>query len=107
MKYYKYLYLGEGLENKKEKLKEKLDSRHFLPGIQLIVLSQGKEDQLEIFSANLLLQKNLSKDSLFVVGITKDFGEALEIVEGILHTVYNETGGTDMRSYILKKEQDD
>ena len=37
------------------------------------------------------------------MGLTKDFEDALEIVEGITQEVYNETKGADIRSYILKR----
>lgn len=107
MKYYRYLYMSEGLEEKKKKIIKRLESHRLLPGIQLITLTRTEKDQLEIFSADLLLQRDYPKEDLFVAGITASFDEALEMVEEILQEVYNETGGTDIRSYILKKEQED
>ena len=41
-----------------------------------------------------------------MVGITKGYEEALELVEQITKEVYNETKGADIRSYILNKEQE-
>ena len=64
MRYYKHLYLTEGLEKKKEKIIRKL-----------------------------------------VVGITKGYDEAVELVEQIVQEVYDQTGTCDIRSYILEKEQ--
>lgn len=106
MKYYRYLYLEEGLEKKKEKVISRLESGKFQFGIHLITLSGSKDNHLEIFSASLLLQRDYPKQDYFVVGIAKDYEGALEIVEEIVKNVYNETKGADIRSYILKKERE-
>ena len=42
---------------------------------------------------------------LYVVGITKGYEEAVELVEQIVQEVYDQTGGCNIRSYILEKEQ--
>lgn len=106
MKYYRYLYLEEGLEKKKEKVMQKLENRKFQFGIHLIVLSQIGDNQLEIINAAQLLQRDYPDEDYFVVGIAKDYEGALEIVEEIVKTVYNETKGADIRSYILSKERE-
>lgn len=106
MKYYRYLYLEEGLEKKKEKVMQKLENRKFQFDIHLIVLSQIGDNQLEIINAAQLLQRDYPDEDYFVVGIAKDYEGALEIVEEIVKTVYNETKGADIRSYILSKERE-
>ena len=78
MRYYKHLYLTEGLEKKKEKIIRKLEA--------------GK-------------QPAFPEQELFVVGITKGYDEAVELVEQIVQEVYDQTGTCDIRSYILEKEQ--
>lgn len=104
MKYYKYLYLEEGLEKKRDKIIKKIENEKFQFGIHLIVLSESGNNHLEIFNTNLLLQKNYPKEEYFVVGIAKDYDGALEMVEQIVQEVYNETKGAEIRSYILNKE---
>lgn len=106
MKYYRYLYLEEGLEKKKEKVMQKLENRKFQFGIHLIVLPKIGDNQLEIINAAQLLQRDYPDEDYFVVGIAKDYEGALEIVEEIVKTVYNETKGADIRSYILSKERE-
>ena len=44
---------------------------------------------------------------LFVVGFAKGYDTAIELVEEITRTVYNETRGADIRSYILEKEREE
>ncbi|MGN1166739.1 MAG: hypothetical protein ACI4S2_09985 [Lachnospiraceae bacterium] len=106
MKYYKYMYIQEGLEKKKEKIIYKLENGKPQFEIHLIILSVSGNNHLEIINSNLLLQKNYPQEDYFVVGITKGYDEALEMVEEIVREVYNETKGADIRSYILNKEQE-
>lgn len=107
MKYYKYLYLSDGLKKKKDKVIRKLEQRKFQLDIHLIVLSEGSQNQLEIYHSLLFLQSSYPSRDFFVVGITKGYEEALELVEEITREVYNETRGADIRSYILKREQEE
>ena len=84
MRYYKHLYLTEGLEKKKEKIIRKLESGKLQPSVHVITLAISEKNQLEI---------------------TKGYEEAVELVEQIVQEVYEQTGGCDIRSYILEKEQ--
>lgn len=107
MRYYKHLYLAEGLEKKKKKIIEKLEKNKFQVSIHLIVLAGNETNHLEILNSVLLLQPDYPKENLFVAGITKSYDEALELVEKITQEVYDNTKGTDIRKYILEKEQED
>lgn len=107
MRYYRHIYLAEGLEKKKDKIIKKLENNKFQVSIHLIVLPQNEKNHLEIINSVLLLQPDFPKEDYFVVGISKSYDDALELVEKITEEVYHETKGTDIRSYILKKEQED
>lgn len=107
MRYYKHLYMGESLKKKKRKILKKLEKRKLLPGVYLIVLCETEKNQLEIFDFNQTLQRHYPRKDYFVAGIAKGFDEAAEILEEIVKSVYNETEGADIRSYILNKEQED
>ena len=106
MRYYSHLYVGGGIEKKKEKIVRRLETGKLQPGIHLITLPETERTQLEIFNSNLLLQPDFPKIDYFIVGIVKGYEEAVELVEEITKEVYNETKGADIRSYILKKEQE-
>lgn len=106
MHIYKNLYVPEGLEKKKEKLVRKLQKGRRLPGVYLITLASGEQNQLDILPAWMRRQKNYPDELPLLVGMTKDYEDALEMVEEIVQEVYNETKGADVRSYILKKEQE-
>lgn len=107
MRYYKHLYLSEGLEKKKDKVMKKLEQKKFQMDIHLIVLSEDERNQLEIYHSLLFLQPSYPDRDYFVVGIAKGFDEAVDLVEEITQEVYNETRGADIRSYILKREQEE
>ena len=106
MRYYRYLYLSEGLKKKKDRIIAKLEKKKFQMDIYLITLSCNGNSQLEIWNSVLFLQPSFPQTDHFVVGITKGYEEALELVEQITKEVYNETKGADIRSYILNKEQE-
>lgn len=50
MRYYKHLYLTEGLEKKKEKIIRKLEAGKLQPGVHVITLAVSERNQLEILS---------------------------------------------------------
>ncbi|WP_346663698.1 hypothetical protein [uncultured Merdimonas sp.] len=107
MRYYRYLYLPERWEKKKKKIIDRLEKKKFQIPVYLILLPENDKNQLEILNSALLLQPSYPDRDLFVVGIAKGYEEALELVEEIAKEVYNETEGADIRSYILRKEQEE
>lgn len=106
MRYYKHLYLSDALRKKKDKIIKKMETGKILPGIYLVALAVNEVNHLEICSYMMLLQPSYPKENLFVVGITKGYEEAVDLVEEIVQEVYNETKSADIRSYILGKEQE-
>lgn len=107
MRYYKHLYLAEGLAKKKEKIIRKLDANKLQMNIHVIVLAGNEKNQLEIYNSMIFLQPDFPQDDFLVVGIAKGYEDAIEIVEEIVQEVYNETKGADIRSYILEREQEE
>ncbi len=105
MQFYKHLYLQQNIRRQKRRIIRRLNAGKFEPPIHLIVLSKEEGGSLEIINTVFLMQKNYPKDDLFVVGIAVEQEDALVLVEQIVKEVYNETGGTDVRSYILDRER--
>lgn len=106
MRYYRYLYIGEGLEKKKDKVIRRLENRKLQNDIHVVTLASGDKNQLEIYHASQFLQPSFPYEEFFVIGIVKGYEDAIELVEQITQEVYNETKGADIRSYILKREQE-
>ena len=105
MKYYYNLYLDDYVASNKNEIIEKLENNEWQLEVYLIVLSAHIDNQLEIYNSTLLLQKSFRKEELLIVGITKGYNESLEMVEKIMQEVYDNTKGTDMKSYILNNQQ--
>lgn len=107
MKYYRHLYWSEDLEKKKDKILKKLENGKLQLGTFLVVLPKSNKNQLEIIDCKLLFQPSYPSEELFVVAILSSYDEALIYIEYLLKEVYEDTKGTDIRNYILKKEQEE
>ena len=105
MRYYKHLYLAEGIK-KKEKIIRKLEEKKLQMNIHVITLARNEKNQLEIYNSMVFLQPDFPYDDFLVVGLAKGYEDAVEMVEEIVWEVYNKTKGADIRSYILNKEQE-
>lgn len=106
MRYYKHLYLAEGLK-KKEKIIRKLEEKKLQINIHVITLARNEKNQLEIYNSMVFLQPDFPYDDFLVVGLAKGYEDAVEMVEEITQEVYNKTKGADIRSYILEREQEE
>lgn len=106
MKYYHALYMSEELISKKAEILDKFENDKWQIEKYLIVLAKNEKNHLEYFNSVLLLQKSISKDDLFVIGIANGELGALELIEKITQEVYDETKGTDIRNYILQKQKE-
>ena len=106
MRFYKYLYVQESLEKKKDKIINKVKQKKVLLSYNVVTLSSTAKNQLDIYDSKFLFQPGFPTEDLFIVAIVKNHEDAIEFVEKLLKDVYNETKRTDMRSYILEKEQE-
>lgn len=106
MKYYHAIYMEEKLLSEKMEILRKIENDEWQFEKYLIALTKSERNHLEIFHSALLIQKSISKEKLFIVGIAGGYQEALELVEKITREVYDETKGVDIRNYILRKQQE-
>ena len=104
MKYYHDLYLSKSLIRKKEEIINKLENNKWQVSKFLLVLSNNENNHLEFFDSVLLTQNLMPKDELFVIGIADSYVGAVDMVQQITEEVYEKTGGTDIRNYLLSKE---
>lgn len=104
MEFYYQIYFSESLVNKKAKIIRKLKQNKIQPGIYLITLAQGRQNELEFFSILLLQQKIFHPEDLFVVGVASGYEEALELIEEITDDVYQKTKDAKIREYITREQ---
>ena len=106
MKYYYNLYLSDEYQNKKKSVIRKLEKDESPIDQYIIILVKEGENHLEIFNSILLKQSIYNLDELFVVGIADGLFDAYAIVEKITQEVYNETGTTDIKNYLMERQRE-
>ena len=106
VKYYCDLYISRGWQKKKAALKRKLKHKRLFPPFYVVALSQGEQNQVEIFSSLLLRQHVFDHAELFVVGITDGYDNALEYLEQLTKDTFRKTGTADIRRFILERQEE-
>ena len=76
MNWYKKLYLGDNIKKKEKKIIRRVERGKPVGDIYLITLASNPENLLDIFRANMLLQKPLARMCPLIVGIAEGYGEA-------------------------------
>lgn len=100
MKFYKYLYIGDTV-NDPAKVKRKL-KRHVGQLVYVICIAKGA-DQLEIFHSAYLKQKYYRLYPPVIVGIAASYDEAVELVVRITRECLDATGGCNLKEYLKMK----
>lgn len=100
MKFYKYLYIGDNINNP-VKVKWKL-KHHAGTSVYVIAVAAGN-DQLEIYHSAYLKQKYYRYHPPVIVGIAAGYEEAVQLVVKITQECLDETGGCDIKDYLKTK----
>ena len=98
MKYYRYLYTSDSIK-KIEKYKLKLNTHNGFTSMYVILLSDNN-DMLEIMNSIYLKLKYYRKHPKIVIGITKTYDEALDIVINIINESIKKTGSPNVKEYL-------
>ncbi len=105
MKCYYNLYVSDALCSQKEGILNKIKEHKWQFEKYLIALAKSEKNHLEIYNSVLLVQKAISQEDIFLVGIADSYENALELVEKITQEVYDETKETNIRGYILSCQE--
>lgn len=99
MKFYKNLYVGEGIKHP-NRVKWKLRHNAGQFQIYVIALASG-QDQLEIYHCAFLQQKYYKKHPPYIIGIAKGYEDALDIVVEITEAALARYGYPDLKKYLF------
>lgn len=100
--YHHKLYIGESISSGElDKIKKKLQKKPLFCDVFLIAVCRNPHDQLEIFAARELVQKYYITHPVYVVGIAKSHGEAVELVEQIVQECLKARGDCALKEYLL------
>lgn len=100
LKWYKNLYVGDNAKKKKKQLIRKINTGAGVLDTYLITLAANPANQLEIFSANELMQKARRKNCPMIIGICAGYQEALEMVQYLARMTYERTGTGEIRKWL-------
>ncbi len=106
LKLYCDLYVSECWQKKKSEILNKLRSKRLMPCAYVLTLSGGEQNHLEFYPGAFLKQHYFDDRDIFVVGIADGYDECLGMIERIADKVYQETGGADIRTYILDRQRE-
>ena len=100
--FYPKLYLGEGMKSKKtDKIKKMLLENPLFAGVYVLILATNDSNQLEFFDAKQLIQPYYKDNPVQIVGIAKDYVDALELVAQITQECLNARGDCMLKEYLI------
>lgn len=101
VQYAERIYLGPGIENENlDKLKADLKKRPLLTGYYLITPASNSRDQLDIMEAGQLLQPYYRTHPVLVVGIAKDYEDALLLVQNMVQDCLEARGDVLLKEFL-------
>ena len=104
MKWYEYLYVGESIRHKANKIKWKIRHNAGQINIYVITIASNPQNLLDIIPAQELMQKAYPKKDMLVIGLAQGMDEAYEIVTQIIDEVYQMTGAFHILPYLQAKK---
>ncbi len=96
------MFWGEQAGKRRFELRWKLKHEKNLKGCYLIVISEeDSSNLLDLIPAEELKKLSTNEQLLesVVIGMAEDKAEAIEVARVIIDTVYQKTGGLDIRKY--------
>lgn len=101
IKYHPRLYLSDGITQKElDKIKNKLQKKPIISNVFLLTPAENQIDMLDIFESKLLAQPHYQNKEIFVIGITKTYSEALNMIEYIVRECLDSRGDCSLREYL-------
>lgn len=100
--FYPKLYLGEGIKEKKlDKIKKKLVEKPLHANVYVITFARNPLDQLEFFDARQLAQSFYEDVPLEVIGLARDYEDALRLIEQIVQECMDNRGDCKLKEYLI------
>ncbi len=102
MRFFKNLYLGQRVSNVNKIKKQILNRSIFVKAYVIALAING--DQLEIFDAKELRQIYYQQNPRTIVGIAKDYEEALELILAITKESVNQGYEGNLKQFLIDRE---
>lgn len=96
------LYLGDGINRKKlDKIKKKLISKPLFADVYVLTYAHNPADQLEFFDAKQMIQRYYQENPLEIIGIAKDYDDALHLIEKLTQDCILARGDCNLKEYLI------
>ena len=106
MKWYEDLFVGESVTGKIKKIKWKIEHNAGMLHTYIITFPSNEENLLDIIPTRELLQKGYPKKNLHIIAVAGNYDEALLLACDIVKETYENTGKTDVKSYLKSDTPD-
>lgn len=103
MDWYGRLYIGDGLEEKKEHMIYKIEHAAGTPGIYLITLASNDRNLLDIISADQLLWPVMHRRCPLIVGMVRSYDQAVELASSLILESYEKTGSLHVEAFLRQR----
>lgn len=104
MQWYPHLYMGEYVKPNIEKIKWKAEHGAGMVSVYFVTLPAGDKNLLEIMHSAVFLQPALRRQNPMIVGVAYGYTDAVDLSIQIIEDVYRETGGFQVKDYMLKEK---
>lgn len=101
MKWYPALWVGPRAAKKKWKILSAMKQKKRFPNVWVITLAANSSELLDILPLNFLYHGISPTEEWCILGIALGKQEALELVETIVDTLYQETGSVQLREFYI------
>ena len=105
MKWYEDFFVGESVTGKIKKIKWKIEHNAGMLHTYIITFPSNEENLLDIIPTRELLQKGYPKKNLHIIAVAGNYDEALLLACDIVRETYENTGKTDVKSYLKSRRR--
>ena len=105
MNSYRYLWIGESLQNQKEEILRQLEEDRLTKDVFALILPVNDKVLLNIVPGHFLKQEYYLTSGQTVFGLAGSRAEAKELAAAVILGMYRETGAFDLRTYLAKTEE--
>ena len=99
------LFVGESVTGKIKKIKWKIEHNAGMLHTYIITFPSNEENLLDIIPTRELLQKGYPKKNLHIIAVAGNYDEALLLACDIVRETYENTGKTDVKSYLKSRRR--
>ncbi len=103
MKWYSDLYVGEGIQTRKDEVVRSLEEGDYDAKGYMITLAANGVDYLDIRKISTLRHPGLKGNVPMIVGLADSQDEAIELTAIIAQDSLDRTGSADIRSFLEQR----